>query len=40
MEENPKKSQPHYLSLFSGNYLIPFINDILDKTELSRIALK
>jgi signal transduction histidine kinase/BarA-like signal transduction histidine kinase len=32
LEENPKKSQMHYLSSlkFSGNYLTNFINDILE----------
>jgi len=32
LEENPKKSQMHYLSSlkFSGNYLTTFINDILE----------
>lgn len=32
LEENPKKSQLHYLSSlkFSGNYLTTFINDILE----------
>lgn len=32
LEENPKKSQMHYLSSlkFSGNYLTKFINDILE----------
>lgn len=36
LEENPKKSQLHYLSSlqFSGNYLTTFINDIL---EINRI---
>ena len=39
LEENPKKSQMHYLlSLkFSGNYLTTFINDILEiNKELSK----
>ncbi|SDW75997.1 tetratricopeptide repeat-containing hybrid sensor histidine kinase/response regulator [Flavobacterium degerlachei] len=46
LEENPKKSQLHYLSSlkFSGNYLTTFINEILEinkiesnKTELENI---
>lgn len=47
LEENPKKSQLHYLSSlqFSGNYLTTFINDILEinriesnKVEIESIA--
>ncbi|MFT5252019.1 MAG: signal transduction histidine kinase/CheY-like chemotaxis protein [Flavobacteriales bacterium] len=44
LEENPKKSQLHYLSSlqFSGNYLTTFINDILEinRIESNRIELE
>lgn len=44
LEENPKKSQLHYLSSlqFSGNYLTTFINDILEinRIESSRVELE
>ncbi|NRS89240.1 signal transduction histidine kinase/CheY-like chemotaxis protein [Flavobacterium sp. 7E] len=44
MEENPKKSQLHYLSSlkFSGNYLSTFINEILEinKIESNKIEIE
>ena len=44
LEENPKKSQLHYLSSlqFSGNYLTTFINDILEinRIESNRVELE
>ena len=44
LEENPKKSQMHYLSSlkFSGNYLTTFINDILEinKIESNKLELE
>ena len=44
LEENPKKSQMHYLSSlkFSGNYLTTFINDILEinKIESNKIEIE
>lgn len=44
LEENPKKSQMHYLSSlkFSGNYLTTFINDILEinKIESNKLEIE
>jgi signal transduction histidine kinase/ActR/RegA family two-component response regulator len=44
LEENPKKSQMHYLSSlqFSGNYLTNFINDILEinKIESNKLEIE
>tara|TARA_R110000868_G_scaffold118017_1_gene313179 strand:+ start:2195 stop:4360 length:2166 start_codon:yes stop_codon:yes gene_type:complete len=44
MEENPKKSQLHYLSSlkFSGDYLTTFINDILEinRIESNRVEIE
>jgi signal transduction histidine kinase/ActR/RegA family two-component response regulator len=44
LEENPKKSQMHYLSSlkFSGNYLTKFINDILEinKIESNKLEIE